>query len=74
MIKSGLQGIEVYHSSHTKEEMEYYLSIANQYNLLISGGSDYHGINVKPDVELGTGINNNIKIKKLSLVDKILNK
>lgn len=74
MIKSGLQGIEVYHSSHTKEEMEYYLSIANKYNLLISGGSDYHGINVKPDVELGTGINNNIKIKRLSLVDKILNK
>ena len=26
---------------------------------------------VKPDVELGTGKNNNIKIKKLSLLDKL---
>ena len=74
MIECGLKGIEVYHSSHTKEEMDYYLKIANEYNLLISGGSDYHGINVKPDIELGTGCNNNIKIKQLSLVDKLFNK
>lgn len=44
-----LLGIEVYHSSHTKEEMKYYLEIANKYNLLISGGSDFHGKTVKPD-------------------------
>lgn len=69
MINFGLMGIEVYHSSHTKEEMEYYLDIANKYNLFISGGSDYHGKSVKPDIELGSGKNNNIKIKKLSLVD-----
>lgn len=71
MIECGLKGIEVYHSSHTKEEMEYYLNIANKYNLLISGGSDFHGKDVKSDVELGTGINNNIKIKKLSLLEHI---
>ena len=71
MISCGLKGIEVYHSSHSKEEMDYYLKIADQYNLLISGGSDYHGKLVKPDIELGTGKNNNIKIKKLSLLDEI---
>lgn len=71
MISYGLQGIEVYHSSHTLEEMNYYLEIANKYNLLVSGGSDFHGKSVKPDVELGTGKNNNIKIKKLTLVDKL---
>ena len=71
MIHCGLKGIEVYHSSHTKEEMEYYLEIANQYNLLISGGSDFHGKSVKPDVELGSGINHNIRIKKLSILDEI---
>ncbi len=71
MISCGLKGIEVYHSSHTKEEMEYYLEIANKYNLLISGGSDFHGKNVKPDIELGSGKNNNIKIKKLSLLDAL---
>lgn len=72
MINCGLKGIEVYHSSHSKEEMDYYLKIANKFNLLISGGSDYHGKLVKPDIELGTGKNNNIKIKTLSLVDNLL--
>ena len=71
MISCGLKGIEVYHSSHSKEEMDYYLEIANKYNLLISGGSDFHGKSVEPDIELGTGKDNNIKIKKLSLLDKL---
>ena len=71
LINNGLKGIEVYHSSHTKEEMNYYLEIANKYNLLISGGSDYHGKSVKPDIELGTGKNHNIKIKSLSLLEEI---
>lgn len=71
MIKCGLKGIEVYHSSHTKEEMQYYLEIANKYNLLVSGGSDFHGKTVKPDIEIGSGKNNNIKIKELSLLKKI---
>lgn len=71
MIACGLQGIEVYHSSHTKEEMQYYLDIAHQFGLLVSGGSDYHGQTVKPDIELGSGKDNNLHIKKLPLLDKI---
>lgn len=71
MLREGLEGIEVYHSIHSKEEMDYYLKIANEHNLLISGGSDYHGKLVKPDIELGTGKNNNLNIKKLILLDKI---
>ena len=71
MVSYGLKGIEVYHSSHSKEEMNYYLEIANKYDLLISGGSDFHGKTVKPDIELGTGKNNNIRIKKLSLLDRL---
>ena len=71
MISCGLKGIEVYHSSHSKEEMTYYLEIAKKYDLLVSGGSDFHGKTIKPDIELGTGKNNNIKIKKLSLLDEL---
>ena len=70
LVDSGLKGIEVYHSSHTEKEMAYYLLLAKKYNLLISGGSDYHGPNRKKDVELGTG-RNNLCIKQLSLVDEI---
>lgn len=58
-------------SDTTKEEMNFYLKLANKYNLLISGGSDYHGRIVKPEIEIGTGQNNNLKIKQLSLVDEI---
>lgn len=72
MISLGLKGIEVYHSSHTKEERKYYLEIAKKYNLLISGGSDYHGPTVKPEIDLGTGKNKNIKIKSLSLIEHII--
>lgn len=74
MINLGLKGIEVYHSSHTEEEIKYYLEIANKYNLLISGGSDYHGPIVKPDIDLGIGKNHNLKIKSLSLIEEIKNK
>ncbi len=71
MISKGLEGIEVYHSSHSKYEMDYYMEIANKYDLLVSGGSDYHGKSVKPDIELGTGKNNNLCIKKLPLLDEL---
>ena len=70
LISCGLKGIEVYHSSHSEEEMELYLKIANMYDLLVSGGSDFHGPIVKPGIELGSG-NNNLNIKSLSLVDEI---
>ncbi len=71
MIASGLDGIEVYHSSHSKEEMAFYKRVAKEYNLLVSGGSDYHGASVKPDIELATGKQNNLNIKKLSILKRI---
>ncbi len=70
MIKLGLRGIEVYHSKNTKEEEKFYLELADKYNLLISGGTDYHGPNTKPDIFLGIG-KNNIHIEKLSILDEI---
>lgn len=71
LVKYGLQGLEVYHSSHSPQEIKKYLKIAEDLELLISGGSDYHGPTVKPNIELGTGINNNLKVKKLTLLDQI---
>lgn len=37
-------GIEVYHSDHGPIEEDRYLRMAQEYNLLITGGSDYHGV------------------------------
>jgi hypothetical protein len=53
----GLAGIEVFHSDHTEEQVVALLRIAKKVDLLISGGSDYHG-ETKPLIKLGTGRGN----------------
>jgi predicted metal-dependent phosphoesterase TrpH len=53
LVEIGIDGIEIYNSLHYNEDSKRYKEIAIKYNLLISGGSDYHGPNVKPNVKLG---------------------
>jgi predicted metal-dependent phosphoesterase TrpH len=43
----GLDGIEAYHSHHDAEEQLYFIRLANQLGLTITGGSDYHGFRTK---------------------------
>ncbi len=43
IIKSGIDGIEVVHPSHTTFLEKFYHGITEQYCLLASGGSDFHG-------------------------------
>jgi len=50
----GLQGIEVYYTDHNHGDEVYFADLARRLNLLISGGTDFHGA-VKPDVSLGRG-------------------
>jgi len=52
-VKMGLQGIEVLHSEHKLDDEKRYHAIAQQYNLLTTGGSDFHGEGIKPGVVLG---------------------
>ena len=42
-IQKGVIGIEVYSSMHTMGEVSEFLKIAMEKNILISGGSDFHG-------------------------------
>ncbi|MCX5721121.1 MAG: PHP domain-containing protein [Nitrospirae bacterium] len=51
---AGLGGIEVHYSTHTKRQTAKYLGLAKKLDLLITGGSDFHGI-TKPDIEVGIG-------------------
>lgn len=50
----GLMGIEAIYSTYTPQEERRIKSLAKEYDLGISGGSDFHG-NVKPGLELATG-------------------
>ena len=51
-IEKGIDGIEVYNTIHTLKDMRRYLNLAKKYNLLITGGSDFHG-NSHPEREIG---------------------
>lgn len=44
VINAGIDGIEVYHPTHASWQVSKYLELAKKYNLLITGGSDFHGI------------------------------
>lgn len=48
----GLDAIECYYPKHTPEQREFYLHLAEKYGLHVTGGSDFHGENVKPDIKL----------------------
>jgi len=51
---AGLLGIEVFYSTHTKRQISEYLEISRTLDLLITGGSDFHG-SAKPDIRIGYG-------------------
>jgi len=44
LVKAGVDGIECFHTKHSTTMTEHYLQIAEKYNLLVTGGSDCHGI------------------------------
>lgn len=54
---AGLMGIEAVYSLNTGNDEEKLLALAKKHNLLITGGSDFHGNN-KPSIDLGSGKGN----------------
>ena len=52
LVGEGIQGIEVYHSDHNSRESSEFKKLASEYGLLITGGSDCHGLG-KKEVLLG---------------------
>ena len=72
LIKLGIDGIEVYYPTHSLEDKNYYLSLVEKYNLLITGGSDFHSEkrqDIKTDIGHSTIKDTNIDIllKKLNI-------
>ncbi len=44
-IQYGIEGLEVFYPEHTEAQMLEFANLADEYDLLITGGSDYHGAN-----------------------------
>ena len=48
----GLDAIECYYPKHTPEQQAFYLRLTEKYRLHATGGSDFHGERVKPEIPL----------------------
>jgi hypothetical protein len=44
IVEAGLDGIECFHTKHSTATCEHYLELADRFHLLVSGGSDCHGL------------------------------
>lgn len=66
LIEGGLAGLEVFSSYHTAGEEGHFLAIAQEYDLIVTAGSDFHGSAVKPNVALG-----DIRGNSYELVEKL---
>lgn len=58
-----IDGLECIYPLFNNDDMEFMINLCKKYNKFISGGSDYHAKN-KPTTFIGTGIDNNILVKK----------
>lgn len=54
IVPCGLDAIEAYHSEHNAGDVRECVELAQRYGLLLTGGSDYHGL-TKPKIAVGTG-------------------
>ncbi len=69
--EAGLMGIEAIYSTYTNQDERDIKALAAKYDLLVSGGSDFHGSN-KPEIDLGTGMGK--MAVPYDLLDKIKNR
>ncbi|RBP63341.1 hypothetical protein DES36_11084 [Alkalibaculum bacchi] len=71
IIKEGIDGIEVYSSYHTPNQMAFYKEQVEKYSLLQTVGSDFHG-KTKPAIEIDS-VQCNSQGEKIyhSLMEKI---
>ncbi len=54
LADEGLEGMETHYSGYSPNETRKYLQLAEEYGLVQSGGSDFHG-KIKPGLFLGRG-------------------
>jgi 3',5'-nucleoside bisphosphate phosphatase len=64
LAEMGLDGLEVVHPDHKPEDQKRFTELAEEFELLTTGGSDFHGDH-KPGVQLGQGRPPYIFLEKL---------
>jgi predicted metal-dependent phosphoesterase TrpH len=51
---AGLMGLEVYYNNYSHEQVQELLRLAQKYNLIPTGGSDFHGLDAISELPLGS--------------------
>lgn len=70
LCEIGIDGIEVFHPKHDNKEVFEFLKLAQDKDILITGGSDFHGNFNNSSITLGNGVNGDLiseKVKKKSI-------
>lgn len=53
LAAGGLVGIEVYYAEHSAEQISEYLALAVKHDLIVTGGTDFHGIATRREPDIG---------------------
>jgi predicted metal-dependent phosphoesterase TrpH len=61
LVGVGLDGIEVQHPNHSRNQRRRLRRLCAEYELVETGGSDFHGDN-KPGLEIGSGRGGNVRV------------
>jgi len=73
LVDEGLDGIEVYNPRNDNGKRQMYLDYCEEFNLIPTVGSDFHGLPVREE-KIGSGINNNLNITDVSIIERIKEK
>lgn len=68
--KFGLEGIEVYNPHHTEEQTLMFAELADEFSLIKTVGSDFHG-KAQDNILIGYGIENNLMINDYSIITEL---
>lgn len=71
MKSFGIKGLECYYSRYNLDEIKFLVDFASKNNMLISGGSDYHGRNKTVKFGQLNTDNTEIPIEKLTILSEI---
>ena len=54
LVEAGLEGLEAYYPDHTPAMTAHFLALAKRYDLLVTGGTDFHGGDLATRVVIGS--------------------
>ena len=73
LIEIGIDGIEAFYPLYNKQTTKSLIDLSDSFNILHTGGSDFHGEN-KPNLNLGFGYENNPISVPDYIVENLINK